>query len=832
MDETALKADLHVHSRYSTRPSQWILQKLGCAESYTDPLVLYHTALQRGMDLVTITDHNTISGSLEIAHLPNTFISEEITAYFPEDRCKLHVLAWNITEAHHQDISRLRENVYELVDYLIYTGIPHGIAHPMYSLNDKLTVSHLERMLLLFRTFELNGSRDAYQNNILREILQNLDAPAMEKLAAKHNMAPRMEKPWLKNLTAGSDDHSSLNIARSHTIVTGINARRELHIEDYLHGVMNGRSQPAGRDATPETMAHNLYSIAYQFYKDKFSLGQHVHRDLLLRFVDKSLCAAQEPESGLMTKLHSLIGYRRPAHFFSGPPRSVQGLLQKEAEDIIWRDEELRNIAAGQLKAATPRPHAKAAANADAGSTTGEETWYRFVNRATQKVMTGFGASLMDNLQGANLFSVFNSMGSAGSLYAMLVPYFVAYTLFTRDREFCRQCRDAFTDTHRPHASLNVGHFTDTFHDVNGVALTLQMQMEMAIKNDKQLKIITCGPEGGEPVRLQGVVNFPSVGTCTMPEYPELKLFSPPVLDIIRYCYTEDFTHIHSATPGPMGLMALAVARILKLPIHATYHTAFPQYVSMLTEDAGLEDAMWRYMVWYYNQMDRVYVPSRATAQDLIARGIHPNKVVFYPRGIDTERFNPAYRNGFYKKYNSAPDKTRLLYVGRISREKNLHILAQAFKQLINRRNDVELVIVGDGPWAEPMQSALAGLPVIFTGYLADDELSAAYASADVFVFPSGTDTFGNVVLEAQASGLPVIVTDKGGPCENLLPHETGTIVPEGNAQALARAMEALCADKKQLTRMRREARAYAESRSFEAAFLQQWDMYRVENVA
>jgi predicted metal-dependent phosphoesterase TrpH len=93
MADPLFKVDMHVHSRFSTRPSQWILQKIGCPESFTEPRRLYDIALKKGMDMVTVTDHNTIAGALEIAHLPNTFVSEEITTYFPEDRCKLHVLA-------------------------------------------------------------------------------------------------------------------------------------------------------------------------------------------------------------------------------------------------------------------------------------------------------------------------------------------------------------------------------------------------------------------------------------------------------------------------------------------------------------------------------------------------------------------------------------------------------------------------------------------------------------------------------------------------------------------------------------------------------------------
>ncbi len=240
-----LSVDLHVHSRHSTRPSQWILQKLGCAESYTDPRALYDIAR------VTITDHNTLAGSLEIAHLDHTFVSEEITAYFPEDHCKIHVLAWDLTEAHHADITRLRENIYDLVDYLAVSGIPHACAHAMYSLNERLTLDHMERLLLLFRVFELNGSRDDFQNGILRAIAQGLTPADMDAMADRQDMVPRMERPWVKHLMAGSDDHSSLNIARSHTVIEGVSGVGHGRVRDALRGVMEGRGTPHGSAATP-----------------------------------------------------------------------------------------------------------------------------------------------------------------------------------------------------------------------------------------------------------------------------------------------------------------------------------------------------------------------------------------------------------------------------------------------------------------------------------------------------------------------------------------------------------------------------------------------------
>ena len=172
---------------------------------------------------------------------------------------------------------------------------------------------------------------------------------------------------------------------------------------------------------------------------------------------------------------------------------------------------------------------------------------------------------------------------------------------------------------------------------------------------------------------------------------------------------------------------------------------------------------MWRYVVWYYNQTDKVLVPSKSTGEELENKGIKKDKIEFYPRGIDTEKFHPAKRNGFFKKYHLNDNAFKLIYVGRISKEKNIDILVSIFKELIKKGGNYHLVIVGEGPFLKEMKTSLLGYPVTFTGYLKGEDLSQAYASSDLFIFPSETDTFGNAVLEAQASGLPVFVTDIGG---------------------------------------------------------------------
>ncbi|MFW6334914.1 MAG: glycosyltransferase, partial [Desulfosalsimonas sp.] len=165
-------------------------------------------------------------------------------------------------------------------------------------------------------------------------------------------------------------------------------------------------------------------------------------------------------------------------------------------------------------------------------------------------------------------------------------------------------------------------------------------------------------------------------------------------------------------------------------------------------------------------------------------------------------------------------------YVGRISKEKNLDVLAAAYRHLCRIRKDTVLLVVGGGPYLQEMKQELAGLRVEFAGPLFNEDLAEAYASSDLFIFPSTTDTFGNVVLEAQASGLPVIVTDQGGPKENLIDGKTGRIVPANDPNSLAQAVYQLLEHPERMLRMKENARSYMEKRTFEQAFIRSWDLY------
>jgi glycosyltransferase involved in cell wall biosynthesis len=261
---------------------------------------------------------------------------------------------------------------------------------------------------------------------------------------------------------------------------------------------------------------------------------------------------------------------------------------------------------------------------------------------------------------------------------------------------------------------------------------------------------------------------------------------------------------------------------MLNLQTSGIYHTDFPQYIRILTEDSFLESVAWRYMHWFYGQLDTVFVNSEEYRQSWIRHGLDPEKLKILPRGLDTELFHPARRDPlFFEKFGAVNGEIRLLYVGRVSREKDLDVLAAAYRRLREQHLPIQLLVVGDGPYSDALAMSLP--EAIFTGSLTGKELATAYASADVFVFPSTTDTFGNVILEAQACGLPVVVSDSGGPKELVEDRANGLITKSHDAEDFARAIRTLVTDSALRQRMATAARNSVTDRAWPSAFRKFW---------
>ncbi len=589
-----MQADLHVHSRHSRRPSQWLLQKIGCPESFTEPLHLYQIARGRGMDLVTITDHNRIDGALEIAHLPGVVIGEEVTSYFPEDGCKVHVLVYRISEKQHAEIQKLRASLYELVTYLRRERIVHAAAHPFYAVNDRVTPEHIEKLLLLFRVFEINGDSHPEANRRLRRMIVELEPATIWRLADKHGLEPPGPQPWVKRLIGGSDDHSSLSIAQTCTKVNGARS-----VEEFFAGIEEGSAEVVEQPSSPKHLAHNLYSIAYQFYRQKLDLGSRVPHDFLLRFVDRSLRGTATEANGLLSRLHLLWQYPRLRRIRGSLPAPLVELLRKESARLIREEPTLFVMPRGS----SGDPQVAA------------ERWFHFIHKMSNRILLGFANHLLDHLSGANLFSIFHTVGSAGGFCTLLAPYFVGFAHHHAQIRLARRVTSALGGESPAEDGRQA---CAVFAESAAQALRVSLSGEAG-----EIHLLTCdgAVEAGAGRR------FEPIGVYEFEELPGERLVYPPLLEMLDFCFSRSVGRIHLAGSGPTGLAGLFIGRFLELPMEATHSDAVPRLARLLTQDTFIEDLAWKYLVWFYGQVRSISVSSKAAARLLVDKGVDPAKI-------------------------------------------------------------------------------------------------------------------------------------------------------------------------------------------------------------
>jgi len=450
-----------------------------------------------------------------------------------------------------------------------------------------------------------------------------------------------------------------------------------------------------------------------------------------------------------------------------------------------------------------------------------ERRTFLMANMVAEQLMFRFFEKFVQQISSGNMVESMQALSAIAPILVILTPYIYGFHSQAPSRRWLRGIFKELTGE-IPVALQNRKRawFTDTLDDVNGVATTIRKMTAAGAAAGKELIVVTS--RGELNIDNIPIKNFKPIGEFELPEYELQKLSFPPILQMLDYIQREKFTEIIISTPGPIGLTALLAAKMLNLQTSGIYHTDFPQYIRILTEDSFLESVAWHYMHWFYGQLDTVFVNSEEYRQSWIDRGLDPEKLKIFPRGLDTELFTPGKREpAFWEKFEASNGQVRLLYVGRISREKDLDVLANAYRRLRDEGLPVQLFVVGHGPYSQALSETLPD--AVFTGYLTGVELATAYASADVFTFPSTTDTFGNVVIEAQASGVPVVVSDSGGPKELVEDNENGLITKSHDVDDFTRAVRTLVVDPTLRKRMSVYARKSVVARSWPSAFRKFW---------
>jgi glycosyltransferase involved in cell wall biosynthesis len=356
---------------------------------------------------------------------------------------------------------------------------------------------------------------------------------------------------------------------------------------------------------------------------------------------------------------------------------------------------------------------------------------------------------------------------------------------------------------------MRVALFTESLPPlVDGVARTLTRLCETMAQDGIGFRIVT-------PVRPDAT--FPwrervhTVASVPVALYDYYRMGLPYLQGVSRMLDRWRPHLIHLANPTPLNLFGSAYARRRGVPVVSSYHTHFVRYFRYYGF-GGLEEAGWRYLRWFHNRTARTFAPSPSAVRELAARGVRG--AALWGRGIDLERFTPEWRDEALRRaVGAGPDVPLLLFVGRLVKEKDLDDLVAADGILRARGRRYRLGLVGDGPMRAELEERLP--QAHFTGTVTGETLHRWFASADAFVFPSTTETFGNVVLESAASGVPAVVADRGGVVDVVRHGVTGLIARANDPLDFAAKVEALLAHPARARRLGVQARALARSASW-----------------
>jgi glycosyltransferase involved in cell wall biosynthesis/predicted metal-dependent phosphoesterase TrpH len=702
---------MHCHSTASHFSKLGVQRSLGLPECATPPQEVYELAKRRGMDFVTITDHDTIDGCLELGDRPDCFVSEELTARFAGEPQAVHVLCYGITPEDHEWLQAHSGDVEACAAYLHEQGIACALAHPFFNVAAPLTRRHRRRLAELFPVWEVrNGSRAA-----------ELNMPAAIYVETHGGTG-----------IGGSDDHAGVDIGRTYT-----EAPAAATPEEFLGHLLRGDAEAGGEQGSAAKWAHAAMALAAR----------------ALAFGDGrgSLTGQQRGGSG------------------EGPPPIQGGAAGPEPAAVLKMAERvIREGAAREGKIAADVGPGDARALLEAwldgvglevrgpdliAYMQSAEFSHADLYRRARRIHDRRLRRVVD--EGARAVTDGDFPVAVKGLFEALVPAvpYVPATAFLGAEK--AKLRDRRGERQR------VAVIADGIGSMHGVTHTIEQIRERGVPG---FEVDIVGTDPGVDRRL------PAAAELEIPFYEGMSLGVPGLPDLVETLAEGSYDLVHVTAPGPAGIAATLMSRITGVPLLASYHTEIATYAGMRSKDEALEALTRAGLGAFYSAPSAVLSPSPSADASVIALGADPQRVGRWERGVDVERFDPVKADP-----DAFPGGIKVLYAGRLTREKGVDLLAETFLRAHAADPRLHLLLAGGGPEEGELRERL-GDRATFLGWLGGGELPRAYASADAFLFCSSTDTYGQVILEAAASGLPIVAVAEGGPAALVENRHTGLL--------------------------------------------------------
>jgi glycosyltransferase involved in cell wall biosynthesis len=811
-----LTIDLHCHDRGSSEPDELMGRILGIPETWIESKDLITTLERHGCDTFTITNHNNARSCFDLLDqgydiLPGAEYSCTVQPY----NVGIHVLAYGMTPEDDMKLLKLRSDIYRFLDYTVTRGIPTICAHPLYHYKSKgiPPVGFFDTLLLIFERFEaINGQRDSRQNIIVKSWIEGATQDKIDDAGKRLGINPRSfcKDPYRKSLSGGSDSHMGIfsGLTGSYLHVPGLADRlkKESRSALALEALRDGRVYPFGSYNDSEKM-----TITFIDYFCQIAL--HMEDPGLLRILlhkgdirEKALALVLSNVFGEMRRHKMTMGFLRVFHeAFTGKNPSIRErlLVKKEYRPAIA---EITKMAATWKK----NPHMAAGQFRQSLDTIFSTLASIAASRAKKRLSEKITARKIADIDPAKLLSMIELPSRVRNLAAgkkgngefsmaslslssfvddlsfpvlgsavLLAADFIGAKVMYNARPIVDEMAKRIGDFAQQKRALWL---TDTFEDMNGVATVLREIHREIKKRNLPIDILVCSNNVASDKHL--IVTKP-VAEFTLPFYENQPIRIPDMMEIHRIFHDGEYDRVICSTEGAMGLASIYLKNAFTVPAHFYVHTDWMTFArKVLKLDHHGRSRLRRLLRTFYRRFDSLFVLNGEQRSWFTssAMGFPRNRVRQTAHWVEPDFYRRSDRRT--KLFGVRPDRTVVLFAGRVSEEKGVMELPAIMNALRERIPDVTLVVAGKGPEEKTLCGEIPD--AVFLGWVPHNKLPEIYSSADILVLPSQFDTFGCVILEALACGLPAASYETKGPKEIIEHGRSGFLFSDRNAMISA----------------------------------------------
>ncbi len=796
-----LKIDLHCHDHNSNIPDELWGRILGLPETWLKTKKLVKCLRNNGCNVITMTNHNNARSCWELLEQgDDLLVGAEFTCHFPEYNLFVHVLAYGFSRQQEAVMLRKRKDIYQFLHYAAEHNIPVILPHPLYfyTRNDKIEPAVFEKMAVMFQRFEvLNGQRDLWQSVLILNWAQSLTPDKIQRYAKKYRLNPAdfgVDPNRPKILTGGSDDHMGIFAGECGSYLYIPNLAKRLHTakpsELALEAIRNGTISPYG-----QVLENQKLNIALLDYFSQ--VATRIEDPGLLRILfhrgevsDKLACLAI---GNLMLEMQK---HKTAQTFFNFVHDALLG--KKPGKLMKWKIKKDYRFCIQHLE------------KISGSKSEGPEVFVETVNNSIADMFRQLNLLIIERFKKSSLSHSDNKMDrfsteeiarkfevpsqisemlfggkkkrsdmsllNVGDLldhlhFPVLVAIVLAGTILAstrvlyQNRRFLNDFAETIGCNRHPRRAL---YLTDTLIDKNGVSSSLAAKLKEIQRADLPIDFLICHPDAEEQRHL--IVVRP-LASFSLPEFGEQEFRIPDLLEVARIFYHGGYDRVVCSTEGPMALVSLFIKHMFNVPSYFFMHTDWIEFIKYTTDlNEHERDRIRRLLRFFYKQYAGVFVLNNDHREWLTGHQMQlENEKVFLTAHYTAKRNPSIFPVNKAELFPEANANTPVLLVAsRLSKEKGIFDLAEIFRRVKHAVPEVRIVIAGSGPAEVSLKQQFP--EALYLGWVDKLRMAQLYAGLDLLVFPSRFDTFGNVVLEAFASGMPAIAYNCKGP-KDLIEH-------------------------------------------------------------